>query len=81
MADEQQPFADVREEAGGFSIPGLKWRELLFTGALRPAGDGRGYERDPSRPMPAFRAGELFPQGGRFLAEPLRGGRVLVRRI
>ena len=81
MADEQQPFADVREEAGGFSIPGLKWRELLFIGALRRARDGRSYERDPSRPMPPFRAGELFPRGRRFLVEPLGDGRVLVRRI
>jgi hypothetical protein len=78
MADEQQPFADVREEAGGFSVPELKWRELLFVGALRPAGEG--YERDPSRPMPPFRAGELFPEGVRFLAER-QGRRVLVRRI
>ena len=78
MADEQLPFADVREEAGGFSIPALKWRELLFVGALRPAGDG--YERDPSRPMPPFRSGDLFPEGVRFQAER-HGGRVLVRRI
>jgi hypothetical protein len=78
MAEEQEPFADVRGEAGGFSIPELKWRELLFIGALRPAGDG--YERDPSRPMPPFRAGDPFPEGVRFRAER-RGRRVLVRRI
>jgi hypothetical protein len=81
MADEQEPFADVREEAGGFSIPQLKWRELLFIGALRPARNRGAYERDPSRPMPPFRAGDLFPKGGRFLVEPARDGRVLVRRI
>jgi hypothetical protein len=81
VADEQQPFADVREEAGGFSIPRLKWRELLFIGALRKAADGHGYERDHSRPMPPFRAGDLFPRDARFLADPRRDGRVLVRRI
>jgi len=80
MADEQQPFADVREEGGGFSIPDLKWRELVFVGALRRAADGRGWERDPSRPMPPFRGGDLFPAGERFFPER-RGGRVLVRRI
>jgi hypothetical protein len=80
MADEQLPFADVREEAGGFSIPALKWRELAFVGALRPAGSGV-WVRDPARPMPPFRTGGLFPADGRFLVEPLAGGRVLVRRI
>jgi hypothetical protein len=79
MADEQQPFADVREEASGFSIPELKWRELVFVGAVRPTGDGT-WERDRSRPMPPFRAGELFPEGARFVAER-HEGRVLVRRI
>lgn len=80
MADEQEPFADVREEAGGLSIPELKWRELLFVGALRPVGEDAFYERDPSRPMPPFRKGDLFPEGARFRAER-RGERVVVRRI
>jgi hypothetical protein len=80
MAEEQQPFADVREEEGGFSIPELKWRELLFIGALVRAGGGGWYERDASRPMPPFRAGDLFPVGVRFAAAR-RGRRVLVRRI
>lgn len=80
MADEQQPFADVREEEGGtISIPELKWRELVFIGALREAADG-GYERDPARPMPPFRTGDLFPAGVRFVPER-RGRRVLLRRI
>jgi hypothetical protein len=33
---------------GGFSLPELKWRELLFVGALRPEGDA--FVRDPARP-------------------------------
>ena len=33
MAETQQPFADVRILPDGFSIPALKWRELLFVGA------------------------------------------------
>jgi hypothetical protein len=81
MADEQLPFADVREEEGGaISIPELKWRELVFVGVLRAAPDGRGWERDPARPMPPFRAGDPFPEGVRFVPER-RGRRVLVRRI
>jgi hypothetical protein len=80
VAAEQLPFADVREEAGGVSIPELKWRELVFIGALREAPGGRGYERDPSRPMPPFLDGNPFPEGALFLPER-RGGRVLVRRI
>lgn len=80
MADEQLPFADVRREEGGISIPDLKWRELLFIGALRPAGKEGTYERDPARPLPPFRDGDPFPEGVRFRAER-RVGRVLVRRI
>jgi hypothetical protein len=80
VADEQLPFADVRREEGGLSIPELKWRELLFVGALRPAAEGGAWERDPARPMPPFRDGDLFPEGARFRAER-RAGRVLVWRI
>ena len=32
MAEHRQPFADVRLEGGAFSIPDLKWRELVFVG-------------------------------------------------
>jgi hypothetical protein len=53
MAEHQEPFADVRDEPGGFSIPELKWRELLFVGAMRP--EGELFVRDPSRPLPPFR--------------------------
>lgn len=77
MADEERPFEDVRPEAGGFSIPELKWRELLFVGALRV--DGSAFVRDPSRPLPAFRDPGLFPAGVRFLARH-EAGRVHLSR-
>jgi hypothetical protein len=76
MDDRQEPFADVRDEEGGFSIPELKWRELLFVGALRP--DGEGFVRDPARPLPPFRREGLFPTGVRFRA--VRAGRRVVVR-
>jgi hypothetical protein len=64
VAEEQEPFADVRTTPDGFSIPELKWRELLFVGAVRPEGDG--FAVDPGRPMPPFRRPDLFPKGARF---------------
>jgi hypothetical protein len=75
---DERPFADVQMEEDGFSIPALKWRELVFVGALRR--DGESFVRDPSRPLPPFRAGELFPEGQRFEATPM-GTRVRLRRI
>jgi hypothetical protein len=77
MVDER-PFEDVVTAEDGFSIPELKWRELVFIGALRP--EGGAFVRDPSRPLPPFRAGDLFPEGQRFLATP-DGGRVFLRRV
>ena len=77
MVDER-PFEDVEMTADGFSIPELKWRELVFVGALRR--EGETFVRDPSRPLPPFRAGELFPEGQRFEATPM-GGRVRLRRV
>lgn len=74
--DDQTPFADVRVSEAGFSIPELKWRELLFIGAMRPEGDA--FVRDPSRPMPPFRVPDLFPEGVRF-AVSREGGRVRLR--
>ena len=74
---DQRPFEDVREGRGGFSIPELKWRELLFVGALRREGDL--YVRDPGRPLPPFRIPDLFPDGAAFTAVP-DGGRVHLRR-
>ena len=73
---DQSPFADVQPLEDGFSIPELKWRELLFIGALRPAEDA--YVRDPSRPLPPFRLPDLFPEGQRFRVERV-GCRVVVR--
>jgi hypothetical protein len=76
MAEEQEPFADVVRFRGGFSMPELKWRELLFVGALRA--DGAAFVRDPSRPLPPFRDGELFPAGVRFRVGR-EAGRAVVR--
>lgn len=77
MADEQDPFADVALVEGGFSIPELKWRELVFIRALVPEGDC--FVRDPARPLPPFRDPELFPEGVRVRVEK-RGRRVVVKR-
>ena len=78
MADEERPFEDVRRDASGFSIPELKWRELLFVGALRP--EGSAFVRDPSRPLPPFRDTDLFPEG--VLLRARRGaGRVHLTRV
>jgi hypothetical protein len=70
MAESRQPFADVVPTADGFSIPELKWRELIFIGAFRL--DGGVYVRDPSRPLPPFQRTDLFPEGCRF--EVFRSG-------
>lgn len=78
MAEEQEPFADVVFEEDGFTVPELKWRELLFVGALRRE-EGDRYVRDTSRPLPPFRVRGLFPGGVAFVALR-RGRRVLVRR-
>jgi hypothetical protein len=75
MAEHQEPFADVTRVEGGFSIPRLKWRELLFIGALRE--DGSRWVRDPARPLPPFRIPDLFPDGVRLRAV-LEGERVLL---
>ena len=78
MADEERPFEDVQRAGQGFSLPELKWRELLFVGALRP--DGEAFVRDPSRPLPPFRIPDLFPEGQRFSARHA-GARVVIRRL
>jgi hypothetical protein len=79
MAEQQEPFADVEPAAGGFSLPELKWRELLFVGALKARGEV--YVRDPSRPLPPFRSPDLFPDGAAFAVEACRNGRVHLRRV
>ena len=76
MGVDRSPFADVLLLADGFSIPELKWRELLFIGALRP--DEDAYVRDPARPLPEFSLPGLFPEGQRFRAVR-QGDRVALR--
>jgi hypothetical protein len=78
VAIDGRPFEDIRPCPGGFSIPELKWRELLFIGALRPEGDA--FVRDPSRPLPPFAADDLFPAGARFRAVR-EGSRVCLERL
>lgn len=75
---DQNPFADVELSESGFTIPELKWRELLFVGALRAVGDH--FERDPARPLPPFRTPDLFPEGARFRARR-EGGRIRIERL
>jgi len=78
VAEESDPFEDVRMTADGFSLPELKWRELLFVGALRR--EGEVFVRDPSRPLPSFRRTDLFPEAQRF-AITRSGRRVVLRRV
>jgi hypothetical protein len=78
VAYEDRPFEDVQVTADGFSIPELKWRELVFVGALRP--DGDVFVRDPARPLPPFRREGLFPDGQRFEVSRAEG-RVFLRRV
>ena len=79
MAGNPQPFEDVVLTDDGFSIPELKWRELVFIGAVRGE-DGLGlFVRDPSRPMPPFRLNGLFPEGQRY-AVAVDGTRIRLRR-
>ena len=79
MAGNPQPFEDVLMTDDGFSIPHLKWRELIFIGAVRE--DNGVFTRDPSRPMPPFRREGLFAEGERYKAT-LEGTRVrLVRMV
>lgn len=75
----QEPFADVRLLPDGFWLPDLKWRELLFIGALRA--DGDAYVRDPARPLPPFVLGDLFPEGVRFRVAARDGPRVRIQRL
>ena len=62
----------------GFSLPELKWRELVFIGAVREE-DGR-FVRDPARFMPPFRRDGLFPEGQRYAATA-EGSRVRLRAV
>ena len=77
MVDER-PFEDVVYTEHGFSIPTLKWRELLFVGALRAEGDH--YVRDPSRSLPPFRDESLFPPDAQYTVS-VSVSRTELRRI
>ncbi len=77
MRDE--PFADVRATPDGLSIPELKWRELVFIGALRE--EGGTWQRDPSRYCPPFEMPDVFPVGVAFRISGRAGGRVRLRRV
>jgi len=65
-------FEDVKKHPGGvLDLPDLKFRELIFIGALRRVDDGHDSEKaevevDDSRPMPPFREEGLVPAGSRF---------------
>jgi hypothetical protein len=78
VAVDERPFEDVQPCAGGFSIPALKWRELLFVGAVRA--EGPAFVRDPSRPLPPFAMPDLFPAGVPFRVRP-EGCRVCIERL
>jgi hypothetical protein len=78
MTEDQSPFEDVQDTDEGFTLPELKWRELVFIGALRP--ESGAFVRDQQRPMPAFKTPNLFPDGARFEVHRL-GGRVHLKRV
>jgi hypothetical protein len=75
---DQQPFTDVVFTERGFSIPELKWRELMFIGVLRP--EGELLVCDPTRPLPPFAIPDLFPAGAAFRLER-EGKRVHLTRV
>ncbi len=67
-----QVFEDVRVNEAGFDLPDLKFRELVFIGALKRLDDGSDAARaevvvDPARPLPPFRREGLFPPHARFV--------------
>jgi hypothetical protein len=78
MAGNPQPFEDVVATDDGFSIPELKWRELVFIGAVREV-EGL-FVRDPARPMPPFRREDVFVEGERY-AVAAEGSRIRLRRV
>lgn len=78
-------FEDVKKSDGGvLDLPDLKFRELIFIGALKRLDDGSNPQTadvivDETRPMPPFREEGLFPNGSRFTVER-RNGRAFFRR-
>ena len=79
-------FEDVKKHDGGvLDLPDLKFRELIFIGALRRMDAGSDPEKaevlvDETRPMPPFREEGLFPPHSRFSVER-RAGRAYFTRI
>ncbi len=79
-------FEDVNRRGGGeLDLPDLKFRELIFIGALRRLDDGSDPSRaevivDETRPMPPFREEGLFPAGARF-SVARRDGRAHFTRV
>lgn len=69
---------DVEGDSASFSIPRLKWRELVFIGALER--EGEHFVRDPSRQLSSYRLSEFFPEGVRFRVE-IEGERVRIQRV
>jgi hypothetical protein len=78
MSIDRRPFADVVMTEDGFTLPELKWRELLFIGVLRA--EGAVYVRDDTRPVPPFERPNLFPGGARFEVSKA-GGRIHLKRV
>ena len=76
--DLDKPFLDIEGGTESFSIPLRKWRELLFIGAIVRRGED--YVRNPSRPLPAFKIPDLFPEGARFRVKG-EEKRVFIRRV
>ena len=72
-------FEDVKKREGGvLDLPDLKFRELIFIGALKRVDDGSDPMKaevvvDQSRPMPPFREEGLFPPHSRFKVERRKG--------
>lgn len=78
-------FEDVKKRDGGaLDLPDLKFRELIFIGALKRLDDGTDPAKadvvvDETRPMPPFREEGLFPKASRFTVER-RDGRAYFTR-
>ncbi|MEO5761565.1 MAG: hypothetical protein ABIR28_04550 [Vicinamibacteria bacterium] len=79
-------FEDVKKHDGGvLDLPDLKFRELIFIGALKRTDDGVSTETadvkvDHNRPMPPFREEGLFPKGSSFTVQR-RNGRAYFTRV
>ena len=79
-------FEDVKKHDGGvLDLPDLKFRELIFIGALKRVDDGSDPTKaevvvDETRPMPPFREEGLFPSHSSFKVER-RNGRARFTRI